>query len=160
MKIGVMSDTHGKHYSTKKAFMKMGNIDALIHLGDHCTDLSILQSECVVPTYTVRGNCDFSRQYPDFLDLVLEGKRFFITHGHLYHIKMGFDRIAYKAQEVSADVVLYGHTHMPEIFFEKGILFLNPGSTGSPRGGRHATVGVIDIVQGKLIPHIINIDER
>lgn len=154
MKIGVISDSHGRH-SALRALKSLGAVDVLFHLGDHCSDLS---EEAVgsIPFYRVRGNCDFTGSVPDFLTLDLGGRRFLLTHGHLLGVKMGVDRLIYKAQELGADAVLFGHTHMPMQETEQGILLLNPGSAGLPRGGRPASAAILHLENGQIFPHILS----
>ena len=40
--------------------------------------------------------------------------KLFVTHGHAYGVKSGLGRLAERAKTLGADVVLYGHTHIPE----------------------------------------------
>ena len=44
-------------------------------------------------------------------------------------------KLRYKALEIGADIVLYGHTHIGKIDFEEGIWYINPGSASVPRDG-------------------------
>ena len=155
MKIGVLSDSHSRH-SALRGLIALGPIDMLFHLGDHCSDLS---EEAVgkIPFYRVRGNCDFSGSIPYFLTLDLGGRRFFLTHGHLLGVKTGVGRLICKAKEIGADAVLFGHTHMPMQENEQGILLLNPGSVGLPRGGRPASAAILHIENGQIFPQILSI---
>ena len=51
---------------------------------------------------------------------------------HEYGVKMSPLRLRYRAEELGVDVALFGHTHW--VFYENlnGIIYLNPGSVGSP----------------------------
>ncbi len=79
---------------------------------------------------TVPGNCDWSASQPATRVELLGGKRFFITHGHKYGVKYGLYTLQLAAKERQADVVLFGHTHVPYETYEDGMYFLNPGSLG------------------------------
>ena len=51
------------------------------------------------------------------------------------------------AQEAGADVVLFGHTHVPYCSCEGGRWFLNPGSCGQ---SAQPTYGIIELTDGAL----------
>jgi predicted phosphodiesterase len=53
MKIGVLSDTHGKSVFLRRGLEKLGKIDALIHLGDHCSDAANLEQSLNIPVLYV-----------------------------------------------------------------------------------------------------------
>ena len=50
---------------------------------------------------------------------------------------------------MGANVVLFGHTHVPLCLEEEGVLYLNPGSLTSPRGGSHASYAILEIEKGR-----------
>jgi putative phosphoesterase len=50
-----------------------------------------------------------------------------VTHGHRYSVPY-LNRLAEKAREKKADIVIFGHTHCYFMKKEDGILFLNPGA--------------------------------
>ena len=77
---------------------------------------------------------DFYAGYPDRLVTDVDGLRVAQTHGHLYHINFDFSRLDLWAQEVDADICLYGHLHVPNAFMLGKTLFVNPGSVSQPRG--------------------------
>ena len=65
---------------------------------------------------------------------------------------MGTQMLVEAAKEKGADVVFYGHTHVPELTYEDDITIVNPGSISYPRqDGRHPSYVVIDVdSQGDL----------
>lgn len=144
MRIAVVSDTHRmtKYIEVIKQYIK--GSDVLIHLGDNIEDIRELSQGFQGKVYGVKGNCDFSNSYPSEQILNIGGKRIFITHGHNYGVKSSLNNIFYKAKEVGADIVLFGHTHENAILKEEGITFMNPGSVALPRSkGRY--IGFIDM---------------
>ena len=58
-----------------------------------------------------------------------------MTHGHRYGVSWDLQDLLYKGMEVGADIIFYGHTHIPDYqeFPEEGIVIMNPGSTTLPR---------------------------
>jgi len=109
-----------------------------------------------IPMITVRGNGDFLRTDYNFDEVVeVKGKKIFLTHGHRYNVKQGIMNLYYKALELNADLVLFGHTHIPIVEKIDGITIMNPGSPTFPRGfNRKNTIGILtigDIVEGKIL---------
>lgn len=92
----------------------------------------------------VRGNCDSEvdqmlLHFPiqsTYTLLVENGKRFFITHGHVYNEKN-------MPQAPACDVFVYGHTHLQTLRpadAETGApVILNTGSPTFPKGGNPPT---------------------
>ncbi|ANU48425.1 YfcE family phosphodiesterase [Enterocloster clostridioformis] len=100
--------------------------------------------------YAIRGNCDTEvdqmvLEFPILADyglLVLEGKVFYATHGHVYNQ----DRLP-TLQD--GDILIHGHTHILKaetIKAEGGrhITVLNPGSVSIPKGGNPNTYAVLE----------------
>ncbi|MBT9176997.1 MAG: Phosphodiesterase YfcE [Firmicutes bacterium] len=133
--IGILGDTHGDHVSIEAALKKLGPLDALIHVGDYYRDGEALAHTLHIPVIAVVGNCDARRQ-PDRELIELAGKRIFVTHGHLQGVKQGTVSLVREARLRQANVVLFGHTHVPAAFSQHGILFVNPGSTHAGRKGK------------------------
>jgi hypothetical protein len=62
----------------------------------------------------VKGNNDpWTRDasFPDERAFTLGGKKFFICHGHKFHVKSSLALLKRIAQEKECDIVLFGHTH-------------------------------------------------
>ncbi len=57
----------------------------------------------------------------------------FLCHGDSYRVKYGLDMLEKKAKEVRADIVIFGHTHVPLNIKKDNILYINPGSLSLPR---------------------------
>lgn len=156
MKVGIISDSHGNLTLLKKTVEKMGEVDLYIHLGDFVKDAKTILEDSGKKYFVVKGNCDLEDVEEDIVTDI-EGEKFFITHGHQYNIKYGYNNIYYRALEWEADVVLFGHTHKPVCIWYGGILFFNPGSTSLPRGGSDASYGIIEIEDGDINPFIYEV---
>jgi putative phosphoesterase len=105
-------------------------------------DLSALDD--ALPVRAVCGNCDFFgiSDLPDRRVEEIGGYRFFLTHGHRYGVKYSLEAAMLAAADAGADVLLYGHTHIPyektlaagsrigDITLAKPLLVLCPGSLG------------------------------
>jgi len=68
-----------------------------------------------------------------------------MTHGHEYKVKYSPEYLINNAKDKGIDIVLYGHTHNPDIRYGD-INIMNPGSL-SRHGGSGSTFGLIDIAE-------------
>ena len=143
MRVAVFSDTHGYTRAMVDAVRQAGP-DAVVHLGDHDRDASVLLSRFPeLPLYRVCGNCDFNPLAPLTMTVDFGPVRAFLTHGHMYSLGYGsVDRLVYAAQEAGAQLALFGHTHTP--FHEDigGVKILNPGTAGK---GKSLTWALLEI---------------
>lgn len=139
MRIGILSDSHGKLKKAEQALQEMGNIDLLLHAGDYCEDALILGEAYRIKVKSVVGNCDRYAPGPTEELLEINSYKIYLTHGHLFGVKYSLDKLKKQAKRLGADIVIYGHTHVPHQEEIEGILFLNPGSITWPRiPGRHS----------------------
>lgn len=105
--------------------------DGVIHLGDSSRDAETLLEEFPgLRLWTVRGNCDLHASAPERQTPQIGGLRFFLTHGHTYHVKYGTAALFNAASCAGTDVLLYGHTHRQEGRSFCGMTVINPGSIG------------------------------
>lgn len=118
MKLLIISDSH--RYSLDIDFSKY---DYIIHCGDYGSSLELLKTNNAL---YVKGNCDLDGN--DEIALNINNKKVFITHGNKYNVKYDYERLIYRALEVCADIVFFGHTHNQIAFVEEDILFINPGN--------------------------------
>ena len=60
-----------------------------------------------------------------------------MTHGHNYYVNSRKDMIRSAAVQRGARIALFGHTHVPYLEEQEGILIANPGSLSLPRQADH-----------------------
>ena len=144
VKILVVSDSHGDKDAILKA-VTHESPDLILHLGDHDRDSTAVEEKFPeIPLRSVRGNCDRSSGGPDTDEFTLGGKRFFLTHGHIYRVKTGLSSIIAAAACRDVAVLLFGHTHIPYHQTKEGLSVINPGSIGM--GGK--TYAVLELKNG------------
>lgn len=151
MRILVVSDTHGDSHNFEAVLRKHRDAEVVIHCGDGGDEVyrmkNLFSDRCFI---CVRGNCDFCSEYPNIETITLEEKKLFITHGHIYNVKGSLLNLSLAAGEAGADLVIFGHTHIPTDLYEEGVYFLNPGSLRGYKGS-YALVDVTS--KGILINH-------
>ena len=149
MKLGVISDTHG--LLRPEVLSALDDCEAILHGGDINQQEIIDKLETIAPVYVVRGNNDkeWAEHIPVFLDFQLSGLRVFITHKKK---DLPLDLTPY-------DLVVYGHSHKYEEFYQGDTLLLNPGSCGPRRFHQPITMSIVQLQAGKAdamridIPH-------
>lgn len=139
-KVLILSDSHGLT-SELTMIKERHQLDHMIHCGD--SELSFNAPE-LAGFFTVAGNCDFDSEFEDEMTMQIDGLKFFITHGHLYNVHPSLLELAYKAEEVEANIVCYGHTHVVHAEKAHNQLFINPGSIRSPRAYKEKTYAIIE----------------
>ena len=149
MLIAVISDSHGNSNSISKVKEYIEKADALLFLGDGENDIKEIAKDFKGEVYTVKGNCDISNNSPEERIVEISGKRIFMCHGHRYGVKYGYNSIYYRGKEVGADIVLFGHSHLPIIEEYDGVTLMNPGSISHGMGRINKTLGYIDLVDDK-----------
>lgn len=142
MKILVVSDTHGDFKAMQSAVLQQNKAEVIFHLGDgedQAEDIKLAYSDKMI--INVRGNCDWGSMLPAVEIRTIAGKRIMATHGHYYGVKQSYETIMEKAMYEKADILLFGHTHLPMTDYHNGIHIMNPGSLN----GLYGTYGVVDI---------------
>lgn len=156
MRIGVISDTHGRAIAVQQAVKAVGTVDMWLHAGDNSQDIRFFQGLTDVPVVAVAGNCDGYTKAKIDEYIKVEELKIWLTHGHRYDVKYGSQELIRCARDIGADIVVYGHSHIPDITWEGGLLLFNPGSAGFPRGNP-PSCGVLTIKEGKVEAEIIDI---
>ena len=156
MLIGIMSDTHDDIVQTKKAVATFNQkkVEHVLHAGDIISPFMIdTLNELAAPLTGVFGNNDGDRMLLEkkfgmlpstkisgtFARIDLGGMRIGLVHGN--------DRELLETLMTcgSLDLLVYGHTHRPEIRKEGTLLVVNPGEVYGHLTGR-STVALVDTV--------------
>jgi hypothetical protein len=82
----------------------------------------------------------------DYALLVDNGKKLFLTHGHVYNEN--------NLPKGKHDVFFYGHTHLWKLEKEPTALFCNTGSITFPKGGNAPTFATYE--NGTISIHQLN----
>ncbi|EEY33997.1 YfcE family phosphodiesterase [Pseudoleptotrichia goodfellowii] len=129
MKILICSDSHTRLDYFQKV-IDLEEPEMIIFGGDHSTDaidMSLVYSE--IPFKIVRGNTDyFDKDTRDIEIFEVNGKKVFLTHGHLFGVKSNLNEIEKKAVSENADICIFGHTHREYMKEIDGVTYLNPGA--------------------------------
>jgi putative phosphoesterase len=150
MRIGVVSDTHGLF--RPEVASALAGVEHILHLGD-VGKVSVLEELTkIAPVTAVRGNVDREGpcgELPETEVRLFEGRYLYMLHDlSTLHLDPAAGKFA---------AVLFGHSHVPNFYTRKGVLYMNPGSCGPRRFQLPVTVGIIEIVKSEINPSIVNL---
>ncbi|MBR5123860.1 MAG: metallophosphoesterase family protein [Clostridia bacterium] len=162
----ILSDSHG-HPDRIEEVIRRVRPDGILFAGDGLRDLTRVDFSC--PLWAVTGNCDWlsvplvandTLLEPRDEDLIiLEGVRILLMHGHTYSVKGGLGSAVARAVQQEADLLIYGHTHLPvelhlrpddrraDFGVTKPLTLFNPGSLGD----RDASFGTLTVRNGQIL---------
>ena len=146
--LGVISDTHG--LLRPEALKALHGVDHILHAGAIGTPEILGELEKVAPTTPVRGNMDWGSWTEGIRETeVVEvgGASIYLLHN--------LDLLDLSPEGAGFQAVVFGHTHLPEIRRERGVLCLNPGSAGPVRGSKPVSLALVEVEDGRLAPRII-----
>lgn len=146
MKILIISDTHGRNRNYETVLNKVSPIDLVIHLGDFQGSEDYLDAITPCRLEMVSGNNDFLSAYKKDNIIHIGKYTVMLTHGHRYGVYYGAGRLIDAAKRNGADIIMFGHTHVPTIDLSGSIWLINPGSLSLPRQhGRIPTYIIMEI---------------
>jgi len=152
LKIGVISDSHEVLKYIDLAMEHLKDTELIIHAGDNYKDAMYIEKKYKIKVIGVTGNCD-NKGIEEHIEL-LNGKKVFITHGHNYGVKMSISRLFYAGKQGNADIVIFGHSHIPFYAVEEEMVLLNPGSLSLPRGGSKKSCCIVNIEEDVKVDFI------
>ncbi|MGX4669769.1 metallophosphoesterase family protein [Cerasibacillus sp. JNUCC 74] len=139
-KVLILSDSHGLKKELE-IIKDRHQVDYMVHCGD--SELGLDDKE-MSGFYSVMGNCDVDTRYPEEQTLTVDGLGFLIVHGHLHSVKSNLLQVAYRAEELGAQIICFGHTHVAFAEQHGKQLFINPGSIRLPRGRKEKTYVILE----------------
>lgn len=151
MLIGLISDTHG--LVRPAVHTALARVELILHAGDVGDDAILDELETIAPVRAVYGNTDAPgrSRLATALDLVLDGVRVHVSHGH----EVGSPTPQRLAERYAADVIVYGHTHRQLIARLDDRLVVNPGAAGARRFKLEPSVALLRIADGRAEAEIV-----
>ena len=152
MRIGLISDTHGKLRPEARAFLE--GCDHIVHAGDVGSPDALVDLEAIAPVTAIRGNIDtgdWAKALPEVRDVTLSGVRLLLLHD--------IKQLALDPAEQGIRVVVSGHSHKPLSEERDGVLYINPGSAGPRRFSLPVTAGELLLSGPVLTSRIVDLLE-
>ncbi|GAA1589183.1 YfcE family phosphodiesterase [Actinomadura kijaniata] len=155
VRVVVLSDTHAPRRwraCPPRVAEHLRGADVILHAGDVCTAGVLDELAQYAPVHAVLGNNDgpdvAGWGAPERLELELAGLRVAMVHdsgqakGRLGRMRRWFP---------GADLVVFGHSHIPLDEHDEHLRIFNPGSPTDRRRQPHGTVGLLDVADGALV---------
>ena len=155
-RIGVVSDTHGKvHPALAELF---ANVDAIVHAGDIGGEHVLAALRALAPLTVVEGNNDDATG-EEIARVKLGTLRILLTH-ILPRPHKPAPRVIESLRAEPADVVIFGHSHLPHNEVIAGVRYFNPASAGPRRFDLPIAAGLLDKQGREWKATHVALDER
>ncbi|HZU58593.1 MAG TPA: metallophosphoesterase family protein [Actinocrinis sp.] len=155
MRVIVLSDTHAPrrwHGCPPKVAEYLRDADLILHAGDVCTADVLAELAAYAPVRAVLGNNDgpdvagWGAPVEDRFEL--DGLRV----GMIHDAGAAVGRTARMHRRFpDAELVVFGHSHIPLDQSGDGVRIFNPGSPTDRRRQPQGTIGVLEISDGRLL---------
>jgi uncharacterized protein len=145
MRIGVLSDTHGRLDPIVLEIFR--GVDRILHAGDIGEVDILVDLGSVAPVTAVHGNADdfpLRSAYKSFQTLDLISERVLLTH-QIGHPERPSAEARDLLQKWRPTLVVFGHTHAPLDRLVGGVRYLNPGAAGPRRFSLPRTVALLEL---------------
>jgi putative phosphoesterase len=150
--IGLISDTHG--LVRPEVFDALAGVSQIFHAGDVGPADVLTELATIAPIRAVWGNTDAPGR-PDLVERIEEtigGVRIVVTHGH----ELGSPKPPQLVSlYMSAQVIVYGHTHQQLVTKAARRLVVNPGAAGPRRFKLQPCVAKLYILNGQADVELI-----
>ena len=134
----MVSDTHG--LLRPEIAPALAGVERILHLGDVGKSSILKELAKIAPVTAIRGNVDREgpcSELPETDVLLLNGRYVYMLHDlNTLHLDPAAGKFG---------AVLFGHTHVPNFYKRKGVLYFNPGSCGPRRFELPVTVGLLTV---------------
>jgi putative phosphoesterase len=157
VRVVVLADTHigGRraHGLPDEVYAALARADVVLHAGDVVTRELLDELATFAPVHAVLGNNDRTLvgALPETLELDLDGVPVAMIHdsgarkGRAARMRRRFP---------TANVVVYGHSHLPDdSVTDDGLRLFNPGSPTERRNAPSRSYGVLDLSDGRIRRH-------
>lgn len=169
LRVGIISDTHVRRSSftlPERLYSVFGDVDLILHAGDIQNENVIMELTEFAPVYAVAGNCDgweLAHSLGRKRIVNIRGRKIGLVHGSSRGDEAWTRALAEFKEETNSvmpllDCLVFGHTHVPMIKRENGMLIINPGSAMDKRGEPHHTVAILEIYENSMEAYIVNLD--
>jgi len=155
LKIGILSDTHDNVWAIDKAIevFRKYKVEYIFHAGDWVAPFSLVRlARSGINIVGVLGNNECEKRLmfkkarehsnveleEQFMEKELEGVKIALYHGTSLKL------VEALVKSKLYNIVIYGHTHKPEIRKAEDVLVVNPGEASGVLTGKR-TVAIVNL---------------
>jgi putative phosphoesterase len=153
--VAVVSDTHAPRFWKRlpsAVAEQLASVDVILHAGDVCVPSVLDELAAFAPVHVVLGNNDgpdvAAWGASETLHIELDGVQVAMIHDSGQ--KQGRAR-RMRACFPDADLVVFGHSHIPWDTEEGGQRLFNPGSPTDKRRQPRGTMGRLVLDDGRIV---------
>ena len=149
--VGVISDTHG--LLRPEAVAALAGCDLIVHAGDVGSPAVLAGLRRVAPVVAVRGNVDiesWARDLPESEVARVGDASVYVLHD--------LARLDLDPAAAGFAAVVSGHSHVPAIEEQGGVLYLNPGSAGPRRLSLPVSLARIRVEGGTVTAELVTLE--
>lgn len=167
MRIGVISDTHG--LLRPEVFDAFRGVDRILHSGDIGGEDVLVELRAIAPITACAGNVDAFHCVAataeqtivagEMTRAEIDGLRFLLVH-ILDRPQRPRREVLDELRRDPADVVIFGHSHLPHDERVGGVWYFNPASAGPRRFDYPVSVGIFEKSRGKWRARHVALDAR
>lgn len=147
MRVGVLSDTH--NLLRPRVLELLAGCERILHAGDVGEPEILERLREIAPVDAVRGNTDAGSTLPETLAGDLSGLPFRMVHRR--------EDVA-PAWIPRARLLVFGHSHRPELSWQGQCLLLNPGACGPRRFHLPLTLAILKVADHRIVPEILAVE--
>lgn len=147
MRVGVLSDTH--NLLRPRVLELLAGCERILHAGDVGEPEILERLREIAPVDAVRGNTDAGSTLPETLAGDLSGLPFRMVHRR--------EDVA-PAWIPRARLLVFGHSHRPELSWRGQCLLLNPGACGPRRFHLPLTLAILKVADHRIVPEILAVE--
>ncbi len=149
MRVGVLSDTH--NLLRPRVLELLAGCERILHAGDVGEPEILDRLRRLAPVEAVRGNTDAgaTAALPEVLAGDLDGLPF-----RMVHRREDVD----PRWPAESRLVVFGHSHRPELSWHGSCLLLNPGACGPRRFHLPLTLAILRVTDHRLVPEILAVE--
>ncbi|MCW2825947.1 MAG: metallophosphoesterase [Aeromicrobium sp.] len=155
LRVAVVSDTHAPRFwkaVPPAVAEQLAGVDVILHAGDVCTPSVLDELAAFAPVHVVAGNNDgpdvAAWGAPETLEIELDGVRVAMIHDS--GSKQG-RAVRMRRMFPDADLVVFGHSHIPWDTEQDGQRLFNPGSPTDKRRQPRGTMGRLVLDAGRIV---------
>ncbi|HEY2271541.1 MAG TPA: metallophosphoesterase family protein [Jatrophihabitantaceae bacterium] len=154
MRVAVLSDTHApRHWKAcpPSVARRLRGVDLILHAGDVCTAAVLDELAQYAPVRVVQGNNDGTEVSAWGAEPTLEFDVEGVPVAMLHDSGPAAGRAARMRRRFPhAELVVFGHSHIPWDTAQNGQRLFNPGSPTDRRRQPVGTMGLVTINAGRL----------
>lgn len=159
MRVVAISDTHAPRFWKRcppAVARHLETAELILHAGDVCTSEVLEELSQFAPLHVVLGNNDGEEVAawgaPATKELRIDGVSVAMIHDSgPRHLRLSRLRGRFPA----ADLVIFGHSHIPLDQTDGNFRIVNPGSPTDKRRQPHGTVAVLEIADSAVLEVVI-----